>query len=49
MSCKICWECREMLDRLGLPSGSRIYGGPYLGYRLPDGSTEVLEKKDGQR
>jgi hypothetical protein len=44
MECACCRECREMLNKHGQPTGRCIYGGPFSGYHLPDGTTEVLQK-----
>ncbi len=39
MSCAVCRACFEMVEC----PGRCIYGGPYVGYRMSDGTTEVLE------
>ena len=40
MTCACCFRCEEHPN---FP-GRCIYGGPYYGYRTPDGEIEVLDK-----
>ena len=44
ISCGVCHRCRELLYDDGSSTGACIYGGPYPGYRMPDGTTETVEK-----
>ena len=42
MHCGVCRSCEEKLDDSGHPTGKCIYGGPYEGYLMPDGTLEVV-------